>query len=229
MLTYGFQGFIGQTNAFLWGKRHYPDGENGGITGMVLYAVTRAENDPELAAAEVWEPGIPGVTVNLYASGGVDPVTGVATKGALLNTTTTDSWDASIPTGCKFGDSDENSPFMFSPDGTTMLRARLLGRPAHVQPGPAGGLRRRVCVRRRVRPSHRRGLLACGIGGRGVPGRDGEPHAGRRLHRRGHPSPGLRDPQARGQERRLRRRVQPGPRAAAGTVRRRRCTPFRRS
>ena len=50
----GFQGFIGQTNAFLWGKRHYPDGENGGITGMVLYAVTRAENDPELAAAGRW-------------------------------------------------------------------------------------------------------------------------------------------------------------------------------
>jgi hypothetical protein len=48
VLTYGFQGFLGQTNAFLWGKRHYPDGENGGISGIVFYAVTRAENDPEL-------------------------------------------------------------------------------------------------------------------------------------------------------------------------------------
>ncbi len=38
--------------------------------------MTRAENDPELAAAEPWEPGIPGVTVNLYESLGVDPVTG---------------------------------------------------------------------------------------------------------------------------------------------------------
>ena len=117
VLTYGFQGFIGQTNAFLWGKRHYPDGENGGITGIVFYAVTRAENNPEQAAAEVWEPGIPGVTVNLYASGGVDLDTGVATKGALLNTTTTDSWDENIPTGCKYGTSDGNAPFMFDPDG----------------------------------------------------------------------------------------------------------------
>ncbi|MDH3327614.1 MAG: hypothetical protein OEM01_00080 [Desulfobulbaceae bacterium] len=120
VLSQGFQGFIGQTNAFLWGKRHYPDGENGGISGIVFYAVTRAENDPELAAAEVWEPGIPGVTVNLYASAGVDPLTGVATKGALLNTTTTDSWDDSIPTGCKWGDGAAG-PFEWSPDGTTML------------------------------------------------------------------------------------------------------------
>ena len=27
VLTAGFQGFIGQTNAFMWGKRHYADGE----------------------------------------------------------------------------------------------------------------------------------------------------------------------------------------------------------
>lgn len=107
VLTYGFQGFIGQTNGFLWGKRHYPDGENGGISGIVYYAVTRAENDPELAAAEVWEPGIPGVTVELYDMTGT----------TLLNTTTTDSWDANIPTGCKYGDA--GAPFEFSPDGST--------------------------------------------------------------------------------------------------------------
>jgi hypothetical protein len=118
VLLQGFQGFIGQTNAFLWGKRHYPDGENGGITGIVFYAVTRAENDPELAAAEPWEPGIPDVTVNLYASGGIDPATGVATKGALLNTTLTDSWDAAIPTGCKWGNG-VSGPFSWSNDGTT--------------------------------------------------------------------------------------------------------------
>ncbi|GAB6193601.1 right-handed parallel beta-helix repeat-containing protein [Desulfocastanea catecholica] len=105
VLTQGFQGFIGQTNAFLWGKQHYPDGENGGISGIVFYAVTRAENDPTYAVAEVWEPGIPGVTVNLYD----------ATGSILLNTTTTDSWDASIPTGCKYGDS--GAPYMFDPDG----------------------------------------------------------------------------------------------------------------
>ena len=99
VLLEAFQGFIGQTNTFQWGKRHYPDGENGGITGVVFYDVTRAENNPELAAAEVWEPGIPGVTVNcIRARPGQVPNTG---DDVLLNTTVTDSWDASIPTGCK--------------------------------------------------------------------------------------------------------------------------------
>jgi hypothetical protein len=116
VLTAGFQGFIGQTSAFQWGKRHYADGQNGGISGIVFYAITRAEDDPAMAAAEPWEPGIPGVTVNLYQSLGVDPDTGVATKGALLNTTTTDSWDDSIPTGCKWGN-DATGPFHFDPDG----------------------------------------------------------------------------------------------------------------
>jgi len=144
-LLQAWQGFAGQTNAFLWGKRHYQDinlcddgvtscisnadcagtplgicslVDNGGISGIVFYDVTRAENNPELAGAEVWEPGIPGVTVNLYESLGVDPATGVATRGALLNTTTTDSWDDAIPTGCKWGNNG-TGPFNWSPDGTT--------------------------------------------------------------------------------------------------------------
>jgi len=116
VLTAGFQGFIGQTHAFQWGKRHYADGENGGISGIVFYAITRAEDDPAMAAGEPWEPGIPGVTVNLYESLGVDPETGVATKGAMLDTTTTDSWDDSIPTGCKWGNGAAG-PFVFDPDG----------------------------------------------------------------------------------------------------------------
>ena len=121
VLTAGFQGFIGQTHAFNWGKRHYADGENGGVSGIVFYAITRAENDPEYAAAEPWEPGIPGVTVNLYASDGVNP-DGVAVKGALLNTTTTDSWDDSIPTGCKWGNG-ATGPFSFDPDGVGPIPA----------------------------------------------------------------------------------------------------------
>ena len=35
------------------------DKENGGIAGIVYYATTRAEDDPRLAAAEDYEPGIP--------------------------------------------------------------------------------------------------------------------------------------------------------------------------
>ena len=66
VLLQAFQGFIGQTNVIEWGKSLYSPGENGGITGIVRYATTRAENDPRFTAAENWEPGIPRVQVNLY-------------------------------------------------------------------------------------------------------------------------------------------------------------------
>lgn len=101
VLTQGFQGFLGQTNVIQWGKKAYDRGENGGISGMVMYAVTRAENNPQLAAAEPWEPGIPGVTVNLYDKAGT----------TLLATTKTDSWDNSLPTGCQ--PSVTREPFVF--------------------------------------------------------------------------------------------------------------------
>ena len=123
VLTAGFQGFIGQTSAFLWGKGHYPDiapgiGGNGGISGIVFYAITRAENDPAGAAAEPWEPGIPGVEVNLYARGD-DNLPGTA-DDVLLNSTTTDSWDDSIPTGCKWGNGATGG-FDFTPDGVNFF------------------------------------------------------------------------------------------------------------
>jgi len=66
VLTQAFQGFIGQTSVLQWGKAPYGEGENGGIAGIVYYAVTRAENDPRYAVGEPWEPGIPRVVVNLY-------------------------------------------------------------------------------------------------------------------------------------------------------------------
>lgn len=66
VLTQAFQGFIGSTLILEWGKAPYAPGENGGISGVVVYASTRAENDPRFAAADTWEPGIPRVQVNLY-------------------------------------------------------------------------------------------------------------------------------------------------------------------
>ena len=39
---------------------------NGGISGVLFYATTRAEDDPRFAAGEEWEPGIPNVQVALY-------------------------------------------------------------------------------------------------------------------------------------------------------------------
>ena len=49
-------------------------GENGGISGIVYYATTRAEDDPAYAAAELWEPGIPRVQVALYTDGDSDNI-----------------------------------------------------------------------------------------------------------------------------------------------------------
>lgn len=66
VLTQGVQTFLGQTNVIHWGKKPYEPGENGGISGIVFYAITRAENDPAYAAPELWEPGIPRIQVALY-------------------------------------------------------------------------------------------------------------------------------------------------------------------
>jgi len=93
VLTQGFQQFLGQTSIFDWGKAPYAAGENGGIAGIVYYAVTRAEGNPRLGVGEPWEPGIPRVKVRLYRElpgGGL----------ALVKETQTDSWDDTLPTGC---------------------------------------------------------------------------------------------------------------------------------
>ena len=66
VLTQAMHLFLNQTNVIDWGKTYYGPEENGGISGIVYYAVTRAENDPSQAAVEPWEPGIPRVQVNLY-------------------------------------------------------------------------------------------------------------------------------------------------------------------
>lgn len=97
VLTQGFQGFLGQTSVFDWGKAPYVPGENGGISGIVYYASTRAENNPRLAAAEEWEPGVPSATIRLYSE--ITRADGT-TALALVAETQTDSWDNSLPTGC---------------------------------------------------------------------------------------------------------------------------------
>ena len=43
------------------------DPQNGGIVGSVSYDTTRNELDPQYAAAEDWQPGVQGVTVELHA------------------------------------------------------------------------------------------------------------------------------------------------------------------
>ena len=83
VLLEGMQAFLGQTHVIDWGKANYPAGHNGGITGIVHYATTRAENNPQYAAAENWEPGIPRVQFNLYKDANRD---GVIDKLATTST-----------------------------------------------------------------------------------------------------------------------------------------------
>lgn len=66
VLTEAFQLMAGQNQRIDWLKSNYGPGENGGISGIVYYAVTRAEDEPRFAAGEEWESGIPRVQVNLY-------------------------------------------------------------------------------------------------------------------------------------------------------------------
>lgn len=110
---------LGQRGRLDWGVKPY-DAEgtaggprNGGIVGTVSYETTRNELDPRYLAVEGWQPGIPGLTVNLYAPVfctlasvlcdadsiyELDPIDGSYKKGPLLNSTVTESWEQ--PTDC---------------------------------------------------------------------------------------------------------------------------------
>ena len=104
VLTQGFQGFLGQTSVFDWGKAPYSPGENGGISGIVYYASTRAENNPRLAVGEEWEPGVPSATIRLYRE--IKRADNTAAL-VLVAETETDSWDKSLPTGCPGAHADD--------------------------------------------------------------------------------------------------------------------------
>jgi FtsP/CotA-like multicopper oxidase with cupredoxin domain len=97
VLTQGFQGFLGQTSVLDWGKVPYQKGENGGISGIVYYASTRAENNPRLAVGEPWEPGVPSATVRLYREVARDPAltAELPVINAGFETNTLDGWTLS--------------------------------------------------------------------------------------------------------------------------------------
>lgn len=80
VLTQAMHLFLNQTNIIDWGKNNYSPGENGGIAGLVIYNVTRPNDDPRFDAQEGWEPGIPYAQVNLYldddGDGVIDDING---------------------------------------------------------------------------------------------------------------------------------------------------------
>jgi hypothetical protein len=66
---------IGLGGTIDWGVHAYDatgtngiDPQNGGIVGSISYDTTRNELDPQYAAAEDWQPGVSGLTVDLYAT-----------------------------------------------------------------------------------------------------------------------------------------------------------------
>ena len=92
-----------------FGRVPYVGDENGGVSGIVYFATTRNELDPSLAAAEDYEPGIPGVTVQLYrvadpaaCNPNSDPRSAACAPGELLNAVQTDDWLQ--PTDCDVRD-----------------------------------------------------------------------------------------------------------------------------
>ena len=89
------------------GKSGGVDPRNGGIVGTVSFDTTRNEYDPRYAVVEVWQPGIPNVTVSLYppvacgtnagtpcdATGRYELAKdGSLAKGKLLNTYVSETW-----------------------------------------------------------------------------------------------------------------------------------------
>ena len=84
--------YADQTNIIDWGKVDYQPGENGGISGVIVYNTTRAEDNPQLAATEPWEPGIPRVQVNLYADWNNDGVIDDADGNGVIELADVDNY-----------------------------------------------------------------------------------------------------------------------------------------
>ena len=109
VLLEAFQVFLGQTNVIEWGKAPYSPGENGGISGIVYYASTRAENDPALAVGEPWEPGIPRVQVNLYRDSLADGIIDDADGNGLIEKADVDNYPFDWSKGGAMGPEDVNN------------------------------------------------------------------------------------------------------------------------
>ncbi len=104
---------IGLSGRLDWGVKQYAAGTNGGIVGTVSYDTTRNELDPRYAFVEIWQPGIPNLTVNLHAPVICGTHAGTScdstgryelapdgsfAKGKLLNVYVTENWQR--PKGC---------------------------------------------------------------------------------------------------------------------------------
>jgi hypothetical protein len=114
-LTYATTIYADQTNKIDWGKVEYAPGENGGISGVAVYATTRAEDDPQQAATDAWEPGIPRVQFNLYADFDADGVIDDADGNGVIQLADVDNypfgWADGGPPGSEDIDRNGNGAF----------------------------------------------------------------------------------------------------------------------
>jgi hypothetical protein len=104
MTTEGWQGLLGQHNFIDFGMKPFKaagtvtvngvttptPAENGGVSGIVVYASTRPFDDPQLLVQNAWEPLVPNVQVNLYQE--TTNADGFTTL-TLVDSTLTSSWD----------------------------------------------------------------------------------------------------------------------------------------
>lgn len=114
-VDYNFLPIIGLGGKVDWGVAPYDQGTNGGIAGTVTYDTTRNELDPKDAVTEAYQPGIPGIKVDLFkpvpchthadTACSSDNLYEVTSNGSYAHTTdtplqtyTTDAWNA--PKGC---------------------------------------------------------------------------------------------------------------------------------
>jgi large repetitive protein len=112
VLTQGVFSMLTQTNLIDWGKQPYGVNENGGISGVVFYDTTRAEDDPRYSAGEPWQPGIPRVQMNLYTDF-VDNTSGLPPSDGIIDDQ--DGFDDGAGSTITLADID-NHPFNWAPD-----------------------------------------------------------------------------------------------------------------
>ena len=108
--------YAGQTNEIDWGKQPYLPGRNGGISGIVFYAVTRAEDEPRQAAPDNWEPGVPRVQVALYMDQNQDGLIDDVNGDGRATLSDVDNWPFGWSEGGRKGPEDvsNNRSWVFS-------------------------------------------------------------------------------------------------------------------
>ncbi len=129
VVTEGWQGLLGEAQFVEFGKTLFAPAtstapaENGGIHGEVVYASTRAFDDPGLTVHASWLPNVPGVTVNLYQE--ITEPDGTQSL-KLVDNTKSSSWDDwaqgfrsdGLP-NMNCPGQDPTSPFYFSLQNST--------------------------------------------------------------------------------------------------------------